>query len=90
VVLLCCGSGGCVDVPLLLLFVAVVGCVSASVDGNVPLFFFYVVSGCGGGSCIDVSSTLVFVDVGGCISAGLEVMPVVVVAMGAPANPTNI
>jgi hypothetical protein len=40
VVLLCCGSGGCVDVPSLLLFVAVVGCVSTGVDGNVPLFFF--------------------------------------------------
>jgi hypothetical protein len=38
-VLLCCSSGSCVDVPLLLLFVAVVGCVSAGVDGNAPLFF---------------------------------------------------
>jgi hypothetical protein len=49
----------------LLLFVAVVGCVSTGVDGNAPLFFFSIVSGCGGGSCINMSSTLVFVDVGG-------------------------
>jgi hypothetical protein len=39
VVLLRCGSGGCVDVPLSLLFVAVVGCVSTGVDGDAPLFF---------------------------------------------------
>jgi hypothetical protein len=65
VVLLCCGSNGCINVPSSLLFVAVVGCVSAGVDGDAPLFFFSVVSGCGGGGCIDVSSTLVFVDVGG-------------------------
>jgi hypothetical protein len=39
VVLLCCGSGGCVDVPLLLLFVAVVGCISTGIDGGSPLFF---------------------------------------------------
>ncbi len=84
VVLLCCGSGGCVDVPPSLLFVAVVGCVSAGVDGNAPLFFFSVVSGCGGGGCINVSSTLVFVDVGGCNSASLEAVPVVVTAMGVP------
>ncbi len=51
--------------PSSLLFVAVVGCVSAGVDGNAPLFFFSIVSGCGGGGCIDVSLTLVFVDVGG-------------------------
>jgi hypothetical protein len=84
VVLLCRGSGGCVNVPSLLLFVAVVGCVSAGVDGYVPLFFFSVVSGCGGGGCINVSLTLVFVNVGGCNSTGLEAVPVVVVAMGAP------
>ncbi len=84
VVLLCCGSGGCVDVPLLLLFVTVVGCVSAGIDGDVPLVFFYIVSGCGGGGCINVSSTLVFVDVGGCNSAGLEAVLVVVAAMGVP------
>ncbi len=84
VVLLCCGSGSCVDVPSLLLFVAVVGCISAGIDGNAPLFFFSIVSGCGGGGCIDVSSTLVFVDVGGCNSAGLEAVPIIVAAMGAP------
>jgi hypothetical protein len=84
VVLLCCGSGGCINVPSLLLFVPVVGCISAGVDGNAPLLFFSVVSGCGGGSCINVSSTFVFVDVGGCNSASLEAVPIVVVAMGAP------
>jgi hypothetical protein len=84
VVLLCCGSGGCVDVPLPLLFVAVVGCVSAGIDGNVPLFFFSIVSGCGSGGCINVSLTLVFIDIGGCNSTGLEVVPIVVMAMGAP------
>ncbi len=85
VVLLCCGSGSCVDMPSLLLFVAVVGCVSTGVDGNVPLFFLSAVSGCGGGGCIKMFSTLVFVNVGGCNSAGLELVPVVVVvAMGAP------
>jgi hypothetical protein len=31
-----------------------------------------------------VSSTLVFVNIGGCNSAGLEAVPVVVAAMGAP------
>ncbi len=65
VVLLRCGSGGCINVPSLLLFVAVVGCVSAIVDGNGPRFFFSVVSGCSDGGCIDVSLTLVFVDIGG-------------------------
>jgi hypothetical protein len=84
VILLCYGSGGCVDVPSLLLFVAVVGCVSAGVDCNTPLFFFSVVSGCNGGGCIDVSLTLVFVDVCGCNSAGLEAVPIVIAAMGAP------
>ncbi len=64
-VLLCCGSGGCINVPLSVLFVAFVGCVSAGVDGNAPLVFFSVVSGCGSGGCIDLSLTLVFVDVGG-------------------------
>jgi hypothetical protein len=39
VVLLCCGSGGRINVPSLLLFVAVVGCISTGVDGNAPLFF---------------------------------------------------
>jgi hypothetical protein len=82
--LLCCGSGGCIDVPSLLLFVTVVGCVSAGVDGNAPLVFFSIVSGCGDDGCINVSLTLVFVDVGGCNSAGLEAVPVVVAAMGAP------
>jgi hypothetical protein len=84
VVLLCCGSGGCVDVPLLLLFVAVVGCISTGIDSNAPLFFFSIISGCGGGGCINVSSTLVFIDVGGCNSASLEVVPIVVTAMGVP------
>ncbi len=84
VVLLCCGSGGCINVPLLLLFVAVVGCVSAGIDGDVPLVFFSVISGCGGGGCINVSLTLVFVNIGGCNSAGLEAVPVLVAAMGAP------
>jgi hypothetical protein len=31
-----------------------------------------------------VSLTLVFIDVGGCNSAGLEVVPIVIAAMGAP------
>jgi hypothetical protein len=84
VVLLCCGSGSCVDVHLSLLFVAVVGCVSTGVDGNAPLFFFSVVSGCSSGGCINVSSTLVFVNVSGCNSASLEAVPIVVAAMGAP------
>ncbi len=84
VVLLCCGSGSCVDVPSSLLFVAVVGCVSTGVDGNAPLVFFSVFSGCGGSGCINVSLTLVFVDVGGCNRAGLEAMPIIVAAMGAP------
>ncbi len=70
--------------PSSLLFVAVVGCISAGVDGDASLFLFSAVSGCGGGGCIDVSSTLVFVDVGGCNSAGLEAMPIIVVAMEAP------
>jgi hypothetical protein len=78
-----CGSGGCVDVPSLpLLFVDVVGFVSAGIDGNAFMLFVFVVSGCGGGGCIDVSSTLVFVNVGGCNSAGLEAVPVVVMVMG--------
>jgi hypothetical protein len=84
VVLLCCGSGGSVDLPSLLLFVAVVGCVSAGIDGKAPLFFFSVISGCGGGGCINVSSTLVFVNVGGCNSTSLEAVPIVVMAMGVP------
>ncbi len=80
-----CGSGGCVDVPSLpLLFVDIAGFVSASVDGNALMLFVFVVSGCVGGSCINVSSTLVFIDVGGCNSAGLEAVPIVIAAMGAP------
>ncbi len=70
--------------PSSLLFVVVVGCVSAGIDGNAPLFFFSIVSGCGGGGSIDVSLTLVFINVGGCNNAGLEAVPVVVAAMGAP------
>jgi hypothetical protein len=80
-----CGSGSCVNVPLLpLLFVDVVGFVSAGVDGNALMLFVFVVSGFGGGGCINVSSTLVFVNIGGCNSPGLEAVPVVVAAMGAP------
>ncbi len=80
-----CSSGGCVDVPSLpLLFVDVVGFVSAGIDGDVLMLFVCVVSGCGGGGCINVSSTLVFIDVGGCNSAGLEAVPIVLVAMEAP------
>jgi hypothetical protein len=80
-----CGSGGCVEVPSSpLLFVDVVGFVSAGVDGNALMLFVFIVSGCGGGGCINVPSTLVFIDVGGCNSAGLEAVPIVVVAMGVP------
>ncbi len=67
-----------------LLFVNVVGFVSAGVDGNTLMLFVFIVSGCGSGGCIDVSLTLVFVNVGGCNSAGFEAVPVVVMAMGAP------
>jgi hypothetical protein len=80
-----CGSGNCIDVPLLpLLFVDIVGFISAGIDGNALMLFVFIVSGCSGGGCIDVSSILVFIDVGGCNSAGLEVVPIVVMAMGAP------
>jgi hypothetical protein len=80
-----CGSGGCINVALSpLLFVDVVGFISAGVDGGTPMLFVFVVSGCGGGGCIDVSSTLLFVDIGCCNSAGLEAVPVVITAMGAP------
>ncbi len=80
-----CSSGGCIDVPLLLLlFVDVVGFVSAGVDGNALMLFVSVVSVCGGGGCINVSSTLVFINVGGCNSAGFEAVPIVVAAMGPP------
>jgi hypothetical protein len=84
VVLLCCGSGDCIDVPLLLLFVAVDGCISASVDGDAPLFYFSIISGCSGGGCIDVSLTLVFVNVGSSNSTALEVVPLVVATIGVP------
>ncbi len=70
--------------PSSLLFVIFVDCVSTGIDGNAPLFFSPVISGCGGGGCINVFSTLVFVNIGGCNSAGLEAVPVIVVAMGAP------
>ncbi len=82
--------------PLLpLLFVDVVGFVSAGFDGNALMLFVFVVSGCGGGGCINVSSTLVFIDVGGCNSAGLEAVLIVVAAMGAPVvvlavEPSNV
>jgi hypothetical protein len=80
-----CGSGDCIDVPLLpLLFVNIVGFVSAGTDGDTLMLFVFVVSGCSGGGCIDVSSALVFINVGGCNSAGLEAVPVILVAMGAP------
>jgi hypothetical protein len=80
-----CSSGGCVDVPLLpLLFVDIVGFVSIGVDGNALMLFVFIISGCGGGGCINVSLTLVFINVGGCNSVGLEAVPIVVVAMGAP------
>jgi hypothetical protein len=80
-----CGSGGCIDVPSSpLLFVDIVGFVSAGVDGNALMLFVFVISGCGGGGCIDVSLTLVFIDVGGCNSAGLEAVPIIAVAMGVP------
>jgi hypothetical protein len=80
-----CGSGSCINVPsLLLLFVNVVGFISAGVDGNALMLFLFIVSGCGGDSCINVSSTLVFIDIGGCNSASLEAVPIVIVAMGAP------
>ncbi len=80
-----CGSGGCIDVPSVpLLFVDVVGFVSASVGGNALMLFVFVISGCGGDGCINVSSTLVFFDIGGCNSAGLEAVPIVVTAMGGP------
>ena len=80
-----CGSGGCINVPSLpLLYVNVVGFVSAGIDGNALMLFVFIVSGCGGGGCINVSSTLVFIDIGGCNSAGLEAVPIVVAAMGAP------
>ncbi len=80
-----CGSGGCVDVPLLpLLLVNVVGFVSTSIHGDVHMLFVFVISSCGGGGCINVSSTLVFINVGGCNSVGLEAVPIVVAAMGAP------
>jgi hypothetical protein len=46
--------------------------------------FVFVISGCGGGGCIDMSSSLVFVNIGGCNSTGLEAVPVIVAAMGAP------
>jgi hypothetical protein len=80
-----CGSGSCIDVPLLLLlFVNVVGFVSAGIDGNALMLFVFVVSGCGGGGCINVSLTLVFINVGSPNSAGLEAVPIVIMAMGAP------
>jgi hypothetical protein len=80
-----CGSGGCVNAPLsLLLFVNVVGFISAGVDGKLLMLFVFIVSCCGGGGCINMSSTLVFINVGGCNSAGLEAVPIVVATMGAP------
>ncbi len=73
------------DVPSSpLLFVDVVGFVSTGFDGDMFMLFVFVVSSCGSGGCINVSSTLVFINVGGCNSTGLEAVPIVVAAMGAP------
>ncbi len=80
-----CGSGSCIDVPLLpLLLVNIVDFVSAGIDGNMLMLIVFVVSGCGSGGCINMSSTLVFIDVGGCNSAGLETVLIFNAAMGAP------
>ncbi len=49
-----CGSGICVDVPLLpLLFVNIVGFISAGVDGNALMLFVFFISGCDGGGYED-------------------------------------
>jgi hypothetical protein len=80
-----CGSGGCIDVPSLpLLFVNVVGFVSAGIDGNALMLFVFVISGCGSGGCINLSLTLVFIEVSGCNSVGLEAVPIVILAMRVP------